>query len=203
MHPWHDVSLGDQFPKVVPVVVEVPKGSKNKYELDKPSGLIRVDRVLFSSMHYPANYGFIPRTLGEDHDPLDVLVLGQESVVPLSVVMARPIGVMEMLDQGEVDDKIIAVHTNDPEYSHYQHFTELPPHRLTEVKTFFEDYKALENKTVVVKEFLGPEKALEIIELAIQLYEKNKAELIAATVYGDLNLSSSKIKFKSKGKGRK
>jgi inorganic pyrophosphatase len=107
--------------------------------------------------------------------------------------MARPIGVMEMLDQGEVDDKIIAVHTNDPEYAHYQHFSELPPHRLTEVKTFFEDYKALENKTVVVKEFLGPEKALEIIELAIQVYEKNKAKLIAGTLQATRHSTSMEI----------
>lgn len=172
MHPWHDVSLGDGIPDILPVVVEVPKGSKNKYELDKVSGLIRVDRVLFSSMHYPANYGFVPQTLGEDHDPLDVLVLGQESVVPLSILMARPIGVMEMLDQGEVDDKIIAVHVNDPEYAHYRHFNELPPHRLMEVKNFFEDYKTLENKSVVVKEFLGPAQAVKIIRLSIQAYKK-------------------------------
>src|SRR3954451_19444086 len=109
MHPWHDVGLGQRVPDIVPVVVEVPKGSKTKYELDKRSGLIRVDRVLFSSVHYPANYGFIPKTYGEDHDPLDILVLGQGAVVPLSIMIAKPIGVMKMLDQGEADDKIIAV----------------------------------------------------------------------------------------------
>src|SRR3954469_18588784 len=108
MHPWHDVELGDHLPELFPVVVEVPKGSKNKYELDKPTGLIRVDRVLFSSVQYPANYGFIPRTYCEDHDPLDVLILGQEPVTPLTLLMAKPIGVMKMVDQGEADDKIIA-----------------------------------------------------------------------------------------------
>src|SRR5689334_5817180 len=113
MNPWHDVKIGDLFPKVVTAIVEVPKGSKIKYELDKETGMIRVDRILFSSVHYPANYGFIPQTYGEDSDPLDILVLGQESVVPLAVLRAKPIGVMKMFDQGEADDKIIAVHADD------------------------------------------------------------------------------------------
>src|SRR3954469_23893355 len=108
MHPWHDVELGDKVPEFISAVIEVPKGSKTKYELDKKSGLIRVDRVLFSSVHYPANYGFIPQTYCEDHDPLDVLVLGQDAVYPLAIMEAKPIGVMKMLDQGEADDKIIA-----------------------------------------------------------------------------------------------
>src|ERR1700692_2997959 len=108
MHPWHDVGLGDGIPNLIPAIIEVPKGSKTKYELDKKSGLIRVDRILFSSAHYPANYGFLPRTYCADHDPLDILVLGQESVVPLTLMSAKPIGVMKMLDQGEADDKIIA-----------------------------------------------------------------------------------------------
>ncbi|MBL7687296.1 MAG: inorganic diphosphatase, partial [Bdellovibrionaceae bacterium] len=110
MHPWHDVEIGDNAPNIIQVIIEVPKGSKNKYELHKPSGLLKVDRVLFSSVHYPANYGFIPQSYCEDHDPLDVLVLGQESVVPLTIMEAKPIGVMKMSDQGEADDKIIAVH---------------------------------------------------------------------------------------------
>src|ERR1700734_3778803 len=118
MHPWHDVSIGNEYPAMIPVVIEVPKGSKCKYELDKQSGLIRVDRILFSSVHYPANYGFIPQSYGDDHDPLDILVLGQEPVVPLAIVLAKPIGIMKMLDQGEADDKIIAVHQNDPEFSY-------------------------------------------------------------------------------------
>src|SRR5207248_11297979 len=117
MHPWHDVAIGERAPQLVPVIIEVPKGSKTKYELDKKSGLIRVERVLFSSVRYPANYGFIPQTYCDDHDPLDVLVLGQDAVVPLSTMIAKPIGVMKMTDQGEADDKIIAVHANDPEYA--------------------------------------------------------------------------------------
>jgi inorganic pyrophosphatase len=172
MHPWHCVEIGPSTPQLVNAVIEIPKGSKIKYELDKKSGLIRVDRVLFSSVQYPANYGFIPQTYCEDHDPLDILVLGQEPVVPLSILSVKPIGVMKMLDQGEADDKIIAVHADDPEYSTYNFIEELPPHRMVEVKRFFEDYKALENKTVVVEKFLGREEALSIIRKAMDLYNK-------------------------------
>jgi len=170
LHPWHDVEIGEKAPEIVTAVIEVPKGSKIKYELDKASGLIRVDRVLFSSVHYPANYGFIPRTLCEDHDPLDILVLGQEPTVPLSLLAARPIGVMKMVDQGEADDKIIGVHVNDPEFSHYTSIDELPPHRMKEVKRFFEDYKVLEMKSVKVNDFLGPKEALAVVREAIELY---------------------------------
>lgn len=172
MHPWHDVELGDVKQIMFNVVIEVPKGSKNKYELDKKSGLIKVDRVLFSSVHYPANYGFFPQTLGEDNDPLDALVLGQLDVVPLAIVRARPIGIMRMLDQGEPDDKIICIHVDDPEYAHYKSLRELPPHRLNEVKRFFEDYKVLENKKVVVEDFEGPKEALKAIKNSIELYRE-------------------------------
>jgi inorganic pyrophosphatase len=143
MHPWHDVELGSGVPEIFPVIVEVPMGSKNKYELDKATGLIRVDRVLFSAVHYPSNYGFIPQTYAEDHDPLDVLVLGQEPVVPLALLTAKAIGLMQMRDQGESDDKIIAVHVHDPDYAHYNSIFELPAHRMREVKRFFEDYNGL------------------------------------------------------------
>lgn len=171
MHPWHDVEVGNEAPEVVTSVIEVPKGSKIKYELDKTSGLIKVDRILFSSVHYPSNYGFIPQTLCEDRDPLDILVLGQEPTVPLSLMRARPIGVMKMEDQGEADDKIIAVHEDDPEFAHYQSIEELPPHWVKQVKRFFEDYKALEMKSVKVSEFLGRKQALEIVEEALKLYQ--------------------------------
>lgn len=179
MHPWHDVEIGEKAPALIQAVIEVPKGSKTKYELDKPSGLIRVDRILFSSVHYPANYGFLPRTYGEDHDPLDVLVLGQESVVPLTIMNAKPIGVMKMQDQGEGDDKIIAVHVNDPEYSSYESMDQLPPHRLLEIRSFFEDYKKLEQKTVVVEKFLGRDDALRIIRDAAERYAAREKDLRA------------------------
>lgn len=173
LNPWHDVELGDGLPHIFPAIIEVPKGSKTKYELDKKTGMIKVDRILYSSVQYPANYGFIPRTLGEDHDPLDVLVLGQERVYPLSIMRAKPIGVMKMLDQGEADDKIIAVHADDPEYSHFNTIGELAPHRMAAVKRFFEDYKALEKKKVIVEDFLGRDEAIHILEASITLYNQN------------------------------
>lgn len=178
MHPWHDVSFGNQAPEYVVAVIEIPKGSKLKYELDKQSGLIKVDRVLFSSVHYPANYGFVPQTYCEDRDPLDILVLGQEAVVPLSIMRARIIGVMRMQDQGEADDKLIAVHADDPEYSHYASIHDLAPHRMTEVRRFFEDYKALESKNVIVEKFLDRDEAIKILQASIELYKNKKSELL-------------------------
>jgi inorganic pyrophosphatase len=171
MHPWHQVEIGSQAPQTVNAIIEIPKGSKAKYELDKESGLLKLDRMLFSSVHYPANYGFIPRTLCDDHDPLDILVLSQEATVPLCIMRAKPIGVMKMLDQGEADDKIIAVSADDPEYAHYTSMDELPPHRMLEVKRFFEDYKTLEKKTVKIENFLGKADALRVIEAAINMYK--------------------------------
>lgn len=171
MNPWHDVSLGDNIPEEFAAIIEVPKGSKNKYELDKESGLIKVDRVLFSAVHYPANYGFIPKTYCEDNDPLDVLVLGQEPVYPMTIMTAIPIGVMKMIDEGEADDKIIAVHAHDPEYRDYKSIWDLPKHRIAEVRRFFEDYKKLEGKKVVVEDFLDVEDAKKILLESIELYK--------------------------------
>ncbi|EYU19443.1 hypothetical protein MIMGU_mgv1a011868mg [Erythranthe guttata] len=138
-HPWHDLEIGPGAPQIINVVIEIPKGSKVKYELDKKTGLIKVDRILYSSVVYPHNYGFIPRTLCEDNDPMDVLVLMQEPVVPGCFLRARAIGLMPMIDQGEKDDKIIAVCADDPEYRHYTDISQLAPHRLTEIRRFFED----------------------------------------------------------------
>lgn len=172
MHTWHDVPNGPDAPDEVRAVIEIPKGDKVKYELDKEGGYLRVDRVLYSSVVYPANYGFIPRTLGEDRDPLDVLVLMQEPVVPLAVLRVRPIGMMDMLDQGLHDEKIIAVHLDDPEYAEYTSIRELAMHRLRELRRFFEDYKKLERKEVEVTDFFGPREAVETVREAIERYEE-------------------------------
>ncbi|KAM0885073.1 hypothetical protein ACQ4PT_030573 [Festuca glaucescens] len=169
-HPWHDLEIGPEAPTVFNVVVEITKGSKVKYELDKKTGLIKVDRILYSSVVYPHNYGFVPRTLCEDNDPLDVLVLMQEPVVPGSFLRARAIGLMPMIDQGEKDDKIIAVCADDPEYRHYNDISELSPHRLQEIKRFFEDYKKNENKEVAVDAFLPATTAIEAIQYSMDLY---------------------------------
>jgi inorganic pyrophosphatase len=171
-NPWHDIPSGPHAPEMVTAIIEIPKGSKNKYELDKDSGLLKVDRVLFSSVHYPANYGFIPQTYCDDQDPLDILVLGQEAVYPLTLMRAKPIGVMQMIDQDEEDDKIIAVHADDPEYSEYADVNQLAKHKMRELQRFFEDYKQLEHKAVRVERFLGREPALKIIQQAIALYRK-------------------------------
>lgn len=177
LHPWHGVGKGVDAPEVVTAIIEVPKGSSIKYELDKESGLLKVDRILYSAVHYPANYGFIPQSYCDDNDPLDILVLGQEPVFPLSMLRAKPIGVMKMVDQGEMDDKIIAVHLDDPEYSHYTSIDELPPHCLKTLRRFFEDYKVLENKEVIIETFLGPIEAKRIIDEAFDLYEGCKETL--------------------------
>jgi inorganic pyrophosphatase len=155
-----------------PVVIEIPKGSKNKYELDKETGLLRLDRVLYSAVHYPADYGFIPRTYCDDGDPLDALVLGQEPVYPLTLVEARAIGVMRMRDEKGIDDKILAVSVNDPAFADYTDKSQLPTHLMRELKRFFEDYKALEHKQVVVEDLLGADEAITIIREALDLYRR-------------------------------
>ena len=172
-HPWHDIAIAEPVEEGFSAFIEIPKGSKVKYELDKETGLLRVDRVLFSAVHYPANYGFIPRTFCDDHDPLDVLVLAQEPVVPMCIMRARAIGVMQMRDEKGLDDKVIAVHLDDPAYSDYTHIRELPKHTLLELKRFFEDYKTLEKKSVEVDELLGPYEAAKILRASIQMYNQD------------------------------
>ncbi|KAK1288534.1 Soluble inorganic pyrophosphatase [Acorus calamus] len=166
-HPWHDLEIGISAYYTHWKVVEISKGSKVKYELDKKTGMIKVDRVLYSSVVYPHNYGFIPRTLCEDNDPLDVLILMQEPVLPGCFLRARAIGLMPMIDQGEKDDKIIAVCADDPEYRHYTDIRELAPHRLQEIRRFFEDYKKNENKEVAVNEFLPATTAHDAVQHAM------------------------------------
>jgi inorganic pyrophosphatase len=176
-HPWHDLPNNpDDAAAYVNVVIEISRGSKVKYELDKPTGMLRVDRVLYSSVHYPANYGFIPRSYCDDGDPLDILVLGYEPVVPMAMMQARPIGVMHMEDEGQSDDKVIGVHIHDPAFADITDVSQLPKHTFTEIKRFFQDYKVLEHKTVTVDEFSGSVRAIEVVREALALYrtEENK-----------------------------
>ncbi len=169
-HPWHDITPGEDLPKEFRTVIEIPLGSSVKYELDKPSGLIRMDRLLYSAVYYPANYGFIPQTLAEDDDPLDVLVLSQEAVAPLTVMSARAIGLMTMIDAGKKDHKIIAIATGDPEFNAYHEASELPQHRLLVLRRFFQDYKQLEEKAVEVEEIVSVSAAYPVIEDALHRY---------------------------------
>jgi inorganic pyrophosphatase len=173
MHPWHDSYIDDaQIATAFPAVIEIPKGSTNKYELDKETGLLRLDRVLYSAVYYPADYGFIPRTFCDDGDPLDVLVLGQEPVYPLTIVDARAVGVMRMRDDKGIDDKIIAISVRDPAFADYTDHSQLPAHLAQHVRRFFEDYKVLERKQVVVEDLLGPAQAHDIIREALDMYRK-------------------------------
>src|SRR6478609_12208573 len=160
---WHDIEVKEPVEEGFAAFVEIPKGSKIKYEIDKKTGLLLVDRILFSAVHYPANYGFIPQTFCDDGDPLDVLVLCQETVAPACIMRARAIGVMQMADEKGLDDKIIAVHIDDPAFRDYSHIRELPKHTVIELKRFFEDYKLLEHKEVRVQDFQGPYEANRII----------------------------------------
>jgi inorganic pyrophosphatase len=178
VHAWHDVSPGKDLPRDFQAVIEIPLGSNVKYELDKPTGLLKVDRIIHSAVFYPANYGFIPQTYAEDNDPLDVLVLCQEAVQPLSLIKARAIGLMTMTDSGATDDKIIAVATNDPEFSPYLEARDLPAHRLLVLKRFFQDYKQLEGKQVQVEEIRPAYAALSVIEKSLKRYEEHRAELL-------------------------
>ncbi len=170
MHAWHDVTPGEHLPTEFTAVIEIPMGSSVKYELDKETGMLRLDRVLYSAVFYPANYGFIPQTYAEDDDPLDVLVLCQEPVAPLTLVNARAIGVMTMIDSGKKDHKVLAVAVNDPEYEAFREADELPPHRLTMLRRFFQDYKTLEGKAVEVDDMEPAAAALPVIEAALARY---------------------------------
>lgn len=170
MHAWHDVTPGENLPSAFTAVIEIPMGSSVKYELDKETGMLRLDRILYSAVYYPANYGFIPQTLAEDDDPLDVLVLCQEPVAPLTLVGARAIGVMTMVDSGKRDHKILAVAMNDPEYNAFREANELPPHRLNMLRRFFQDYKTLEGKAVEVDVMEPHAAALPVIEQSLARY---------------------------------
>lgn len=172
-HPWHNVDIGQASPDVVNAIIEIPIDSRVKTELDKPTGLLKVDRILHSSIVYPANYGFIPETLAEDGDPLDILVLCQLSVPPLSLMRARPIGVMPMVDGEDPDDKIIAVCVTDPEYNIYFDVSELPPYKMTKINQFFNDYKTLEHKKVQTFTAMGSGHAKRIIQRAYQAYHEH------------------------------
>ncbi|TCD48467.1 inorganic diphosphatase [Chlorobium sp. N1] len=171
-NPWHHVEVGEDSPSVVNAIIEISQGSKTKYELHKKTGMLMLDRVLFSSVFYPANYGFIPRTLGDDHDPLDIVVVSQCQIVPMCLVRARVIGVMRMIDHGEGDDKIIAVAEDDMSMSNIHDIDQLSPHLKSELQHFFEEYKSLENKTVLVEQFQNAEIARESILHAIENYNK-------------------------------
>ena len=171
LHPWHELSPGDETPEIVVAFIEIPKRSHAKYELDKESGLIRLDRMLYSSVYYPANYGFIPKSYCDDKDPLDILVLCQEQLPPGCLVRAKVVGVMQMLDQGEADDKIIAVADDDISVNHINDINDVPAHFRREMLNFFEDYKKLEKKEVKVEDFQGKEEALTIVEKAFADYK--------------------------------
>ena len=171
MNIWHDISPESITPTSFTAVIEIPKGSNCKYELDKHTGLLKLDRILYTSTHYPANYGFIPRTFADDGDPLDVLVLCDVSIQPLTLVDVYPIGVMRMIDNGALDDKIIAVSHSDPMYNNITSIDQLPPHIFDEIMHFFSVYKQLENKQTAVKELYTAKEAIEIIDSCIKAYD--------------------------------
>ena len=175
MNIWHDMDPNAITPNDFTAVIEIPKGSKCKYELDKYTGLLKLDRILYTSTHYPANYGFIPRTYADDGDPLDVLVLCSEPIYPLTLIRVYPIGVMRMIDDGKMDDKIIAVPFSDPTYLGISSIDELPPHIFDEIMHFFTVYKQLENKQTAVKELFDRKEAEEIIADCIEAYKKKFA----------------------------
>jgi len=172
LHPWHGAHYGDKAPQFVNGLIEIPQGSRAKYEIDKKTGLLKLDRVIYSSFHYPVNYGFIPQTLGQDGDPLDILVMCSESIQSLCLVEATVIGNMQMIDNGEKDDKIIAVATKDPGVNYINDVDELPKHFIAVLRNYFEQYKVLENKKVEIDEFQNKNAAYTVIDEAIAFYKK-------------------------------
>lgn len=171
LHPWHGAHYGDKAPQTVNGLIEIPQGSRTKYEIDKTTGLLKLDRIIYSSFHYPINYGFIPQTLGLDGDPLDILVMCSESIQPLCLVEATVIGNMQMIDTGVADDKIIAVATKDPGVNYINSVSELPKHFIAVLRNYFEQYKVLENKKVEIDDFQGKEAAWKVINESISLYK--------------------------------
>jgi len=171
-HPWHETPIGENPPEFINGIVEISTGMRTKYEVDKETGLLKLDRVLYSAVYYPANYGFIPQTLGDDHDPLDIMILCREPIQPLCLVPARVIGVMRMIDQGLGDEKILAVADNDANTKHLNDISELENHFKLELKEFFESYKRLENKVVTVPDFQDKQTAMSLIQKAIATYKE-------------------------------
>jgi inorganic pyrophosphatase len=179
-HPWHDISPGDESPKIVNAIIEIPRDSQQKYELDKETGILKLDRFLYSAVYYPGDYGFIPQTLWEDGDPMDIIILTNRPVYPLTLVRARVIGVIRMIDDKELDDKIIGVYDSDPRYSEYNSLKDVPKHVIAELKHFFETYKELQSQRekVIVPEILDREKAWEDIEISKEKYKKYRKSLV-------------------------
>ena len=172
LHPWHGATYGEKAPATVNALIEIPQGSRSKYEVDKATGLLKLDRVIYSSFQYPINYGFIPQTLGLDNDPLDILVICSQSIQSLCLVEANVIGNMQMIDSGQEDDKIIAVASKDPSVNHITRMEELPQHFLLELRNFFEQYEVLENKKVEIDTFQDQLIAYKIIKDSIHLYNE-------------------------------
>jgi len=172
MNLWHDLSTGEKAPQEINVIIENPKGSKNKYEIDKKTGIIKLDRAMKTAQDFPFDYGFIPQTLWEDGDPLDIVVLATYPLHPGILLQARPVAVLRMIDSGESDDKIIAVPLNDPRWENVQDLKDINPHTLREIRHFFETYKSIENKVVTVEKAEGKDKALEAIEKGLRLYQE-------------------------------